>query len=460
VKILLVRPARIEQAITLGEFMFSEPIGLEMVYAVLAPWHQVEIFDMMADKMPLSVKLDEYQPDVVGVTSLCIDVNAVLDIAVQVKKYHKQVVTVVGGTQAFLRPASFFSASVDYIFRFTTRQNLTDFFAWLEQYCDVKNGGQMPEIGGVCAQADGFAGLDARGRNEYILPDRKSTSKYRNAYSYFGYRPSALLGTARGCSKKCNFCLRWRIEGGAEEYLPMELVREDLLNAPEPTVMIYDNDFLHHVPRLEEFCRMLEEAGIKKNFICYASVESVLAAVGTLQRFRKLGLQAVLLGYETYSDAELASYGKKSTRKDNLAAAAILREAGVDVWASLMLHPAWNREDFKELRRHLRQLRPQITSMCPLTPFPNLPLFQQYQDNLLVADDDYEKWSFAQLTIRPSALSTRQYYREMLITNFYINLYMNNLPYVIRKFGFASVWRLAKGSVKVFWRYVKLMRAS
>ena len=30
-KILLVRPPRIKQAITLGNFMFSEPLGLEMI---------------------------------------------------------------------------------------------------------------------------------------------------------------------------------------------------------------------------------------------------------------------------------------------------------------------------------------------------------------------------------------------------------------------------------------------
>jgi len=33
--ILLVRPPRIKQAITLSNFMFSEPIGLEMIYGAL-----------------------------------------------------------------------------------------------------------------------------------------------------------------------------------------------------------------------------------------------------------------------------------------------------------------------------------------------------------------------------------------------------------------------------------------
>ena len=35
-KILLVRPPRIKQAITVSNFMFSEPLGLEMIYGVFS----------------------------------------------------------------------------------------------------------------------------------------------------------------------------------------------------------------------------------------------------------------------------------------------------------------------------------------------------------------------------------------------------------------------------------------
>jgi hypothetical protein len=31
-RVLLLRPPRIKQAVTIGEFMFCEPLGLEIVY--------------------------------------------------------------------------------------------------------------------------------------------------------------------------------------------------------------------------------------------------------------------------------------------------------------------------------------------------------------------------------------------------------------------------------------------
>lgn len=52
-KILLVRPPRIKQAISLSDFMFSEPLGLEMLYGVFKDEHKVEIFDMMVEKINL-----------------------------------------------------------------------------------------------------------------------------------------------------------------------------------------------------------------------------------------------------------------------------------------------------------------------------------------------------------------------------------------------------------------------
>src|SRR5665648_1032875 len=78
-RILLVRPPRIEQAITLSDFMFSEPLGLEMIYGVLKEEHDIEIFDMMIEGISLSKKIGSFKPDTVGITSLCIDIIKVIE---------------------------------------------------------------------------------------------------------------------------------------------------------------------------------------------------------------------------------------------------------------------------------------------------------------------------------------------------------------------------------------------
>ncbi len=451
-KVLLVRPPRIKKAIALGEFMYSEPIGLEMVYAMLEAKHQVEILDLMSEKICIEDKLADYEPQVVGITTLCIDVPAVKELAERVKKYGGNIITIIGGTQALLNSKAFFSDAVDHVMKYTTTENIAQLYNYLEL------GAEPPIIDGICSRINDYQTTNKHDRNEYVLPNRESTAKYRSKYSYFGYKPSAIMGTSQGCAQNCRFCLRWRIEGAKESYFPIDFVKEDILNIKEDNIMIFDNDFLHNSHRIRELCDFLEMEQIQKNFICYGSVKSVLKNKQVIKRFQNLGLKAVLIGYETFKDDELNSYNKKSTIQDNIEASRFLKEIRLDVWASFMLHPDWSVEDFKDFRKYLKTLDPEVSSFSPLTPFPNLPLYAEYQDRLLVGKEEYEKWSFGEVTIQPSGMSLRRYYYEILKTNLHVNLARNNIMYLIKKFGVFSVLRLSAGSISLFIRYLKLMR--
>lgn len=450
-KILLVRPPRIKQAVTLSDFMYSEPLGLEMLYTVLEKNHHVEIFDMMCDSKALKEKLLEFAPDAVAITSLCIDVHAVVRIAKEIKKHEPLIHTVVGGTQALLNPNSFFDEAIDTVFKFTTTENIKGF------YDKLSSNGVDAEFPGVLRRRNDYKGKETKGINEYILPNRESTKKYRQHYSYFGYKPSAIMQISQGCNKACMFCLRWRIEGYEEVEFDRELIKADLLSIKEDTIMLYDNDILGSELRMIQFLDLVESLNIKKNFIAYASVEGILSNTEALKRFKSLGLKALLVGYETFSEKEMDYYTKKTSTVDSQKVAALLKEIGIDVWASFMAHPDWTKEDFKAFRKHVKLLSPQISSVSPLTPFPNLPLYKEFKDRLIFRIDDYEKWSFGQVTIHPGKMSLRQYYYQMLVTNMYINLSLNQSTDMLKRFGAKSMYRLSVGSFKASIRYIKLM---
>ncbi|MFZ7101465.1 MAG: B12-binding domain-containing radical SAM protein [Peptococcaceae bacterium] len=449
-RILLIRPRRRKQAITLGEFMFSEPLGLECIYMILKESHEVKIVDLMACNEDIVKLCREYKPQVVGITSLCIDVPAVKDTAGLVKSFDDRIVTMVGGTQTFLAARDFCCAEIDHILQYTTLENLHQLLAVIEKK-------EPGFIDGVLSRVNGFQGTGRPGRNAYLIPDRKSTAEYREKYSYFGYRPCALLQTSRGCGAHCSFCLRWRLEGGAEVDEPLDSVLEQIKDIAEPNIMIIDNDFLHNGERLKEFCRLLEANNLRKNFICYGSAGSIIKNAALLKLFRKNGLQAVLVGYESFHEQELQQYGKKAGIEDNYAAGRILRELGIDCWASFILHPDWNRGDFKKLRKFIGRLAPEISSLVPLTPFPGTPLYRKYSGRLLFDKEDYDRWSFSVVSIYPAQMSLRRYYWEVLKSNLYVNLCLNNIAYMIKKFGFKTLVRIALGSGKFAVKYFQLM---
>jgi len=448
-RILLVRPPRIKQAVTVGEMMFSEPLGLEMLNGVLRSDHQVKIFDMMIDE-DLRSELESYRPQAVGFTSLCVDVGKVLQLSRLVKELDPSITTIVGGTQCLLRPESFFDETMDHIFKFTTENNLKRFFNMLE-------GGISDLIPGILSRELSYKDEGTRGRNQYLLPDRTSTKKYRGSYSYFGYMPAAIMEYGTGCGKACSFCLRWGIEGVEEKLIDPDLTRRDLLSIEEDTIMFIDNDFFSSADKVSGFLGLVKELGLKKNYIVYGSVEGILSCRKLLSEFVDAGLRAVLVGYETFSDAELMDYRKRATAADSKEVSRLLKAYRVDVWASFMAHPDWEKDDFKALRRFIGFLSPEISTINPLTPFPGLPIHKEFRDRLLFSEDDHERWSFGQVVVKPSRMGLRSYYWELMKTYLYINLMSNKSTEMLKKYGFKSLLRIGKGSVRLSWKYLGLI---
>ena len=449
-RILLVRPPRIKQAITLSDFMFSEPIGLEMIYGVLKENYEVEIFDMMIETTSLSKKMESCNPNIIGITSLCIDVNKVIGLCDEAKAKDKNIITVVGGTQTYLNSEAFYHEAVDHIFEYTNLENINKFYKNISI-------GEVSLIDGIRSKALGYESTGKKGRNEYLLPDRKSTEKYRNEYSYFGYRPAAIMEFGTGCEKVCDFCLRWRIEGAKEKLIDIELTRKDIANIKEPTIMFMDNDFFANEEKLITFINIVKELDLKKNYVMYGSVKGIIEYKECVEELAKLGLKALLVGYETFNNNEMEKYNKKSTTTDNLRASKILKDIGIDVWASFMAHPDWNKKDFKRFRAYIKKIKPQITSISPLTPFPNLPMYKEYENRLIYNSDDFEKWSFGQVMIKPLQISLRRYYFELLKTNLYVNIFVNKNTEMIKKFGFKNIARIFLGSLKAAKKYIILM---
>ena len=114
-------------------------------------------------------------------------------------------------------------------------------------------------------------------------------------------------------------------------------------------------------------------------------------------------------------------------------------------------------QDIWEIPLYIKKLRPQITTINPLTPFPGLPMYEQYRDRLLFKKEDYEKWSFGQLIIRPSNMSIRRYYYELMITYLYVNLFINGNTDMLRKYGASNMLRIGVGALKASRNYIRLM---
>ncbi len=449
VKVLLIRPHINKKITTVKKFMLGEPMGIECVSAILKEiGHKVLLVDFMVESAwHLKKYMKEFDPDAVGITSQCSDITNVLYLAKQAKKIKPNVPVIVGGIQATITPEAYFNKYVDYIFKTTTRDN---YKALMEQ---IENGTDE-EIMGIYSKKLQYQSTIPSCENEYVKPDRESSARYRQKYKYAGYQPYATIQTSYGCRNHCTFCIRRKLEGK----LTMRSIRDvvdEIESIREPTVMICDSDFLIQEQRLIEFCDLLEKRNLHKTYICYGSVNSILEKEYLFERLSKNGVKAVIVGLESFSDIWLKRFNKSATLEDNYKAVQILKANGIATWGTFILHPDFSKEDFKEFRKYLRYLKPEMISFTPLVPHFLTPLYEEYKDRLIYPKDDYEHWSFGDVIVYPSQMSLRRYYFEVLKIGIPANFNLCTVRYCLRTFSFWQNFKLMFGFDTILKVYLK-----
>jgi len=447
-RVLLVRPNLNKKTTTVKNFLFGEPLGIECVSTILKEiGHEVLLVDLLVEsKRNFKKYLKKFNPDVVGFTSQCTDIDNILILAEDVKRFNSDIKIIVGGIQATISPEAYFNKNIDYVFKSTTRENYKQLMEQIEN-------GTNEEIVGIYSRKRQYQVTLPSCQNEYVKPDRECTAKYRKKYNYVGFSPCAILQTSYGCKNHCKFCVRWRIEGPKVVELPIKDVVDEIENINEPYIMIIDNDFLVNEKRLLEFLDLIEKRKIKKKYIIFGSVNNIVDKEYIFERLSKNGFVAVIVGYESFDNKQLKEWTAKTTKDGNIKATQILQKNKIAIWGSFILHPDFSKEDFKKLIKYHKLLKPELLTFSPLVPHPLTPLYNEYKDRLIYDQEDYEKWNFGDVLIRPSKMTLKQYYWEVLKFGIPINLNWYSIKYMLTAFPLRNTFKMIFGfnqSIKVY----------
>ena len=447
-RVLLVRPNLNKKTTTVKNFLFGEPLGIECVSTILKEiGHEVLLVDLLVEsKRNFKKYLKTFKPDVVGFTSQCTDIDNILILAADVKKFNSNIKIIVGGIQATISPEAYFNKNIDYVFKSTTRENYKQLMEQIENGTDE-------EIIGIYSRKRQYQLTLPSCQNEYVKPDRECSAKYRKKYNYVGFSPCAILQTSYGCKNHCKFCVRWRIEGPKVVELPIKDVVDEIESLNEPYVMIIDNDFLANEKRLLQFLDLIEKRNIKKKYIVFGSVNNIIDKEYIFERLSKIGFVAVIVGYESFDNKQLKEWTAKTTKDDNIKATQILQKNKIAIWGSFILHPDFSKEDFKKLIKYHKLLKPELLTFSPLVPHPLTPLYNEFKDRLIYDQEDYEKWNFGDVLIYPSKMTLKEYYWEVLKFGIPINLNLYSVKYMLTAFPLKNTLKMVFGfnqSIKVY----------
>ena len=405
-RILLIEPAK--SPITIGgedAFMY-EPLALEYIGAGVSPDHDVRLLDMRIDP-DLPAVLDEFGPEVVGITAYTVHVNSVRRLFEQIKAWNPDVLTVVGGHHATVLPADFHTPAIDLIVR---GEGIAAFCEIVRRHATGETFDDIPGVvldrAGQLEQTDysPFIDLDAA-----PFPDRSLSAAYRQQYFGEWMRPLASIRTSKGCPFRCSFCALWKLTGGRYYRREPARIVEELAGIEEEFVFFADDESLVDAPRMKRLAQLIGEAGIRKRFFLYGRSDTIAGNPDLLAAWRAVGLERVFVGLEFFRDEDLQYINKGSTVRENARAIETLHRLGIEAHASFIVRPEFREADFAAMRRYCRELRLSNPTFAVLTPLPGTDFYAQVEHDLITHNWDF--YDFIH-TVLPTALPLKDFFRE------------------------------------------------
>jgi radical SAM superfamily enzyme YgiQ (UPF0313 family) len=418
-KILLTNPPNCGRSIpeeeygitSLKQIFKGEPFNLEVLAGPLTG-HDVLIFDGKCENEDAFWKtVDEFEPDVVGFTSLTCEANTVIRYAAKVEE-RSEAVVVIGGNHATYNPNDFNLTGFDYIVIGLGKKSFS-------QLIDRLAAGETGEgIAGIARTSPGkrLSYMSRRFSNadlmEDIAPRYDLVAKYRNQYylEQLGLAMGFVI-TAYGCTHACSFCTIPGMTGGKYLTHGADAVLRDIsLLGDISFIRMVDANTFGNAPQASELCEKILQAGIRKKFFADVRADTIVKHPDLLKRWKEAGLYAAVVGFEDVQDERLQAYNKKYSGRVIRQAIDILHDLGIVIIGDFIAAPEYTEGDFEKLGNFIVSHKIEIPVLSILTPIPGTPLYDEMKKDIVIFDLDYYTFTNAVTkTKMPEALFYQTY---------------------------------------------------
>ena len=333
---------------------------------------------------------DQFQPNVIGFTAVTCEANTVIRIARKIKEKRNPVI-VIGGNHATYDPGYFNRAEFDYI---TIGLGKKSFHELINSLAGGKKG---QGIAGIARTSPGkpltylTRNYDETDLMDEVPPRYDLVAKYRN--QYFLEQLGLTMGfviTAYGCTHKCSFCTIPEMTGGKYLNLSASAVIRDIQMLSDISFirMVDANTFGNLSLSLDLYKRIMQ-SGIKKKFFADVRADTIAKNPALMKNWKDAGLYAVVVGFEDFQDARLASYNKKYQGRVINDAIDILHDLGIVIVGDFIASPEYDENDFEKLESFIVANKIEIPVISVLTPIPGSPLYKKMKKDIIINNLDY-----------------------------------------------------------------------
>jgi radical SAM superfamily enzyme YgiQ (UPF0313 family) len=187
--------------------------------------------------------------------------------------------------------------------------------------------------------------------------------------------------TSRGCTNRCRFCAGHLISGLGVRVHSIPYVIDQMQYARRQfrveAIHFEDDTLGADRSRLLELCEQIRRADLHRQLRWDGCLRVDQVDAELLREMKSAGCIQVEYGFESGSSDSLRRLGKNSTAEMNRRAVQLTREAGLRIFADVMVGlPGETARDLAQTIKFLRWARCEIVSAGALMPLPGTPIYE------------------------------------------------------------------------------------
>lgn len=376
--VLLIYP-KAPPDFTEGEKNLWIPYGIVYLAAFLRDrGHNVIICDRRCADKSIYSFLDEFKPDVVGVSvmtgSMIVDA---IEVSIAVKKFDPHIPVVWGGTHPSLQPYQ--TLKEDFIDVIVEKEGEMTFQNLLEAF---KDNISLERVRGIYFKEYGcvkYTGPGSFMKNLDILP-MPAWDLLGDINKYIGGRESRgiNLNTSRGCPFCCTYCYNtvfnkdrgWR---GLSAKHVIEQIEYLVNNYNIKFINFLEDNFTFNLNRIYEICDLLIERGNPIRWECESRVG---LSKKMLEKMKLAGCEYIAFGVESGSRRMLKFIKKGIRLEEVIESFRFCREVGIKPMIYLMYgFPTETMEDIEASLNLLKKIDYYECDTMIFRPYPGTELY-------------------------------------------------------------------------------------
>jgi len=375
---------------TRGAFHMGIEIPLALLYLeayLEQQGHRSRIFDLRLhdnafDK--LRHELEEFHPQVVGITAFEAEIKGAHEIARTVKEFDDSIITVIGGIHVSAIPEQTLQENPCLDFVVYGEGELT----LAELVIALQTGKDLQAVHGLAFRNGGAVQITPPRKfveNLDVLPfpDRSSVmdKMYRPSAVTFNYLhlPTTGIIAGRGCPYDCYHCSKgaW---GRSTRYRSAENIFQEMSQCVQQygirDFRFYDDILTLPSGPAKELCQLILDRGLKVSFTCYSRVNLITREL--LQLLKRAGCFHIKYGIEFGTESSIQRTNRRTTLDQAREVVAMTKGIGIMVKGNFMMGiPSETVVDCEETIAFAKETSPDLVSFAPFYLFPGSRFHQE-----------------------------------------------------------------------------------